>query len=106
MQNWSVKDDIREYWTIRAETYDLSPGHGIAEVKEMDAWKHLITGHLGEGNDSKALDLACGTGVMTMPMHGLGLPRWNEPRGILVEPLDWASIRRGHLIHQLTAARS
>jgi hypothetical protein len=25
MQNWSVKDDIREYWTIRAETYDLIP---------------------------------------------------------------------------------
>jgi ubiquinone/menaquinone biosynthesis C-methylase UbiE len=72
MQNWSVKDDIREYWTIRAETYDLSPGHGIATVKEMDAWKHLITGHLGEGNGRKVLDLACGTGVMTMLMHELG----------------------------------
>lgn len=72
MQNWSVKDDIREYWTIRAETYDLSPGHGIAKVREMDAWKRLITDHLGEANGRRALDLACGTGVMTMLMHDLG----------------------------------
>ncbi|MFB9948596.1 methyltransferase domain-containing protein [Rhizobium puerariae] len=72
MQNWSVKDDIREYWTIRAETYDLSPGHGIARLGEMDAWKRLITGHLGEAGGRNALDLACGTGVMTMLMHDLG----------------------------------
>jgi len=72
VQNWSVKDDIREYWTIRAGTYDISPGHGIARVREMDAWKHLITAHLGEGNGRKALDLACGTGVMTMLMYELG----------------------------------
>ncbi|QRM32602.1 methyltransferase domain-containing protein [Microvirga sp. VF16] len=72
MQNWSVKDDIREYWTIRAETYDLSPGHGIAKLEEMDAWKRLIIAHLGDGDGRKALDLACGTGVMTMLMHELG----------------------------------
>lgn len=72
MQNWSVKDDIREYWSIRAETYDLSPGHGIAKLEEMDAWKRLITKHVGGGNGRKALDMACGTGVMTMLMHELG----------------------------------
>jgi ubiquinone/menaquinone biosynthesis C-methylase UbiE len=72
VQNWSVKDDIREYWTIRAETYDLSPGHGIAKVREMEAWKQLIAEHLGESKGRKALDLACGTGVMTMLMHDLG----------------------------------
>jgi ubiquinone/menaquinone biosynthesis C-methylase UbiE len=72
VQNWSVKDDIREYWTIRVETYDLSPGHGIAKVREMEAWKNLVTAHLGAGNGRQALDLACGTGVMTMLMHDLG----------------------------------
>ncbi len=72
MQNWSLKDDIREYWTIRAETYDLSPGHGIAKIREMEAWKRLIRRHLGDGENRKALDLACGTGVMTMLMHDLG----------------------------------
>ncbi|GJE61280.1 class I SAM-dependent methyltransferase [Methylobacterium trifolii] len=71
MQNWSVKDDIREYWTKRAETYDLSPGHGVAKLAEMEAWKHVITDHLGYGQERKALDLACGTGVMTMIMHDL-----------------------------------
>lgn len=72
MQNWSVKDDIREYWTIRAETYDLSPGHGIATLNEMEAWRQLIRRHMGDGQGRKALDLACGTGVMTMLMHELG----------------------------------
>ena len=72
MQNWSVKDDIREYWTKRAETYDLSPGHGIAKLREMEAWRGLIVRHLGEGQGRTALDLACGTGVMTMLMHELG----------------------------------
>ena len=72
MQNWSVRDDIREYWTIRAETYDLSPGHGIAKLTELEAWKRLITAHVGEGCGRRALDLACGTGVMTMLMHDLG----------------------------------
>lgn len=72
MQNWSVKDDIREYWTKRADTYDLGAGHGIAKIAEMEAWKQLITEHLGEGRGRQALDLACGTGVMTMLMHELG----------------------------------
>lgn len=72
MQNWSVKDDIREYWSQRAETYDLSAGHGIAQVAEREAWKRLITAHLGSGQSRKCLDLACGTGVMTMLMHELG----------------------------------
>lgn len=72
MQNWSIKDDIRDYWTIRAETYDASPGHGIARHVEIDAWSRLIRRHLGDGDNRQALDLACGTGVMTMLMHGLG----------------------------------
>lgn len=72
MQNWSIKDDIRDYWSLRAQTYDASPGHGIAEHAEMEAWGRLIRRHLGDGEGRKALDLACGTGVMTMLMHGLG----------------------------------
>lgn len=71
MQNRSVKDDIRDYWTIRAETYDASPGHGIATKAEIEAWRRLIRRHIGDGEGRQALDLACGTGVMTMLMHGL-----------------------------------
>ncbi len=72
MQNWSIKDDIRDYWSLRAQTYDASPGHGIARHAEIEAWSRLIRRHLGDGKDRKALDLACGTGVMTMLMHRLG----------------------------------
>lgn len=72
MQNWSIKDEIREYWTNRAQTYDLSPGHGIAKIAEMEAWRRLIGLHLGPGQGRRALDLACGTGVMTVLMHELG----------------------------------
>lgn len=72
MQNWSLKDDIRDYWSARAQTYDASPGHGIARHAEIEAWGRLIRRHLGAGEGRKALDLACGTGVMTMLMHGLG----------------------------------
>lgn len=72
MQNWSIKDDIRDYWSLRAQTYDASPGHGIARHADIEAWSRLIRRHLGDGKDRKALDLACGTGVMTMLMHRLG----------------------------------
>lgn len=72
MKNWSVKDDIREHWSVRAETYDLCPGHGIANMSEMEAWKRLVQRQLGEGKRRKALGLACGTGVMTMLMCDLG----------------------------------
>jgi ubiquinone/menaquinone biosynthesis C-methylase UbiE len=72
MQNWSIKDEIRDYWSLRAETYDASPGHGIARHAEIDAWSRLIRRHIGDGDGRTALDLACGTGVMTMLMHGLG----------------------------------
>ncbi len=72
MQNWSIKDDIRDYWSLRAQTYDASPGHGIARHAEIEAWSQLIRRHLGDGEGRAALDLACGTGVMSMLMHGLG----------------------------------
>lgn len=64
-QNWTVKDDIREYWSARAATFDLSPGHEIFGDDERDAWHALIARHLGSGEKRKALDLASGTGVIS-----------------------------------------
>jgi len=72
LQNRSIKDDIRDYWSIRAETYDLSPGHGRMGAGEAAAWQALIRDHLGDGNGRRALDLGCGTGVMSLLMHGAG----------------------------------
>jgi ubiquinone/menaquinone biosynthesis C-methylase UbiE len=63
--NWNVKDEIREYWSARAETFDLSPGHEIFGDDERAAWHKLIQRHLGAGDGRRALDLASGTGVIS-----------------------------------------
>jgi len=80
-QNWTVKDDIREYWSSRAETFDLSPGHEIFGDDERGAWHRLIVRHLGEGDGRKALDLASGTG---------GISRLLCERGFSVTGLDFS----------------
>jgi ubiquinone/menaquinone biosynthesis C-methylase UbiE len=64
-QNWNLKDDIREYWSMRAETFDLSPGHEIFGDDERSAWHELIARHLGDAGGRKALDIASGTGVIS-----------------------------------------
>lgn len=64
-QNWNLKDDIREYWSSRAATFDLSPGHEIFGDDERGAWHEIIARHLGDGSGLKALDIASGTGVIS-----------------------------------------
>lgn len=70
--NWSIKEEIREYWSARAATFDLSPGHEIFTSEERAAWHALFRKHLGDGNGRKALDLASGTGVVSRLLHELG----------------------------------
>lgn len=71
VSNWNLKDEIREYWSTRAATFDLSPGHEIFSDEERAAWQALFRRHLGTGDDRKALDLASGTGVISRLMHEL-----------------------------------
>ncbi|MFT3688395.1 class I SAM-dependent methyltransferase [Paenirhodobacter sp.] len=68
--NRCLKDDIRDYWEIRAQTYDQSIGHGAMSAPEADAWLEAIWDHLGTGR--AALDLGCGTGVMSALLHRAG----------------------------------
>lgn len=70
--NWSLKDDIREYWSARASTFDLSRGHEIFTDEERAAWHALLRRHLGDGGGRPALDLASGTGVITRLMSEIG----------------------------------
>lgn len=71
-QNWRIKDEIRDYWSTRAETFDLSPGHEIFSEDERQAWHALIEHHLGAGAGRQALDLASGTGVISRLLCEVG----------------------------------
>lgn len=69
--NFSIRDEIREFWSERAETFDDSVGHEIFSEAERRGWHRLIRRHLGDGEGRAALDLASGTGVISHLMHDL-----------------------------------
>ena len=64
-QNYTVKEEIRAYWTKRAETFDQSPGHRIRTAEEKSAWVDVMTIGLGPGEGREVLELAFGTGEVT-----------------------------------------
>jgi len=80
-RNYHLRDEIKAYWSERAATFDLSPGHEIFSQEERDAWHALILRHLGSGEGRRALDLASGTGVISHLMDELGF---------VVTGLDWS----------------
>nr|BAT29771.1 type 11 methyltransferase [Aureimonas sp. AU12] len=81
--NYSVRDEIREFWSERAERFDEFPGHEISGERERSAWHALIQRHLGPGAGRSALDLASGTGVVSHLLDDLGYRvtglDWSEP---------------------------
>lgn len=79
--NYQLRDEIKAYWSVRAETFDLQPGHEIFCDVERAAWHALILRHLGEGEGRAALDLGCGTGVVSHLMADLDYA---------VTGMDWA----------------
>ena len=79
--NRDIRDDIREYWSDRAATFDADPGHKIAEGREMAAWEALFHRHLGAAEGRRLLDLASGTGEIA---------RLCQRMGFDVTGLDWA----------------
>ncbi|GHC65258.1 class I SAM-dependent methyltransferase [Limoniibacter endophyticus] len=81
LSNYDIRDEIRAYWSERAATFDLSPGHEIFSEAERQAWQALILKHLGPGEGRRALDLASGTGVISHLMDDLGFQ---------VTGLDWS----------------
>jgi ubiquinone/menaquinone biosynthesis C-methylase UbiE len=81
ISNYGLRDEIKAYWSERAATFDLSPGHEIFSEEERAAWHRLFTQHLGKGDGRTALDLASGTGVVSHLMDDLGFR---------VTGLDWS----------------
>lgn len=72
LRNYSLKDEICRYWTIRSETFDEGPGHGMRSDDEFDAWVGVMRGHLGEGDGRTVLEPGSGTGQMTAVLLSLG----------------------------------
>lgn len=81
LTNRDLRDDIRDYWSDRAATFDDDPGHRIAEGAEMAAWRALFARHLGPAGGRRLLDLASGTGEIARLCHDMGFE---------VTGLDWA----------------
>lgn len=79
--NFSLREEIKAYWSARAATFDEQPGHEIFSEEERLAWRRLFTRHLGAGEGRKALDLASGTGVVSHILDGIGFD---------VTGMDWA----------------
>jgi ubiquinone/menaquinone biosynthesis C-methylase UbiE len=81
MSNYTLRDEIRDYWSARAATFDKQVGHEIFSEAERQAWRELFLRHLGPGEGRSALDLASGTGVISHLLDGLGFQ---------VTGLDWS----------------
>lgn len=79
--NRDLRDEIKEYWSDRAATFDNDQGHKIADGAERAAWIALFQRHLGAARGRKLLDLASGTGEIAILCHDLGYR---------VTGLDWA----------------
>jgi len=96
--NYTLRDEIRDYWSARAPTFDQQVGHEIFSEAERQAWHALILRHLGPGNGRSALDLASGTGVISHLLDGLGFQ---------VTGLDWseAMLTRARAKAQARGAR-
>ncbi len=70
-QNFNLKEEIRDYWSKRSETFDLAFGHRIPPGPEFAAWQEPIRQCLGTA-PIRVLELACGTGEVTRLVHDLG----------------------------------
>jgi ubiquinone/menaquinone biosynthesis C-methylase UbiE len=79
--NYSLRDEIRDYWSARAPTFDTQVGHEIFSEAERQAWRELLLRHLGPGAERRALDLASGTGVISHLLDEVGFQ---------VTGLDWS----------------
>lgn len=69
--NYSLKEEIRAYWSGRAATFDSQVGHAIKSDAELAAFQSLLRQSFG-GEPREVLDLACGTGEITRALLSLG----------------------------------
>ncbi|WP_305984192.1 class I SAM-dependent methyltransferase [Roseibium sp. MMSF_3544] len=70
VRNFDLKEQIRAYWSARAESFDDSPSHRIEDNYGAPEWRAFLRQAIGLENDQsasgiKVLDLACGTGEIS-----------------------------------------
>ena len=68
--NWSLKEEIRSYWSQRSSTFDESFGHRILPARSTRPGRR-IREPLGEA-PLDVLELASGTGEVTKVLVSLG----------------------------------
>ncbi|BBO82405.1 SAM-dependent methyltransferase [Desulfosarcina ovata subsp. sediminis] len=61
-----LKGVIATRWSIRARTYDLSPGHGIHSEREKQAWVNILSDALDQKTNLTVLDVGTGTGALAL----------------------------------------
>lgn len=76
-KNFDLKEEIRAYWSARAETFDQSASHFIEDRYGKPEWQKFLRQAAGLGSHDgmdglRALDLACGTGEMSRMLCSLG----------------------------------
>lgn len=76
-QNFSVKEEIRTYWSGRAAAFDESASHRIDDQYGQPQWHDFLRRafELSAGEDlagKHVLDIACGTGEVSRMVLSLG----------------------------------
>ncbi len=69
--NFDLKEQIRDYWSARAASFDDAFSHQVSEGVELEAWKALYARMLGAG-EKHVLDLGCGTGEVSKILFASG----------------------------------
>lgn len=75
--NFSLKDEICDYWSGRAATFDESVSHRIENRHGLPEWQRLVRSACAlQPGDNLAgwevLDIACGTGEISRVLTSLG----------------------------------
>lgn len=75
-RNYTLKDEIRTYWSDRAPVFDHSTSHRIEDRYGMPEWHRLVRTAFDLGpreslDRHRALDIACGTGEISRVLTSL-----------------------------------
>src|SRR5437763_9718238 len=71
-QQDQVKEQVAAHWNRRAAGFDADFGHSIRTAAERAAWDRILDVVLGGRASLDALDVGCGTGLLSLELAGRG----------------------------------